>query len=353
MKTDIFNKVKNILHRRFVPVIIYIALLVAATINVSSRGGTFSYVFFYAVLLYLPLSFIYIIYIFLALKVYQETTGKLIQKGTAEDYQLVIENSGPIPISDITFYYNEDITHFPEDFTVESFRLLPREKVTVDAKIICRYAGSYDAGVEGYTVQDIFGILRFKKKVKIPIRVHVLPVITNVAENVIEKLMHDEKNGNLFSLRTPENHLGNDVRKYMEGDSLNRVHWKNYAKTRELYVRLPEKQESEMISMVLISELMDGTLDSIKLRDRYLEYLVSIAEYFGMKQKPLMIFYYYVGVKSYVIDSPETFHEFYTELLTKVGSKSAVGHEEEMLEEVSKKAGNIVIFREKDYDDNQ
>ena len=187
--------------------IIYIALLVAATINVSSRGGTFSYVFFYAVLLYLPLSFIYIIYIFLALKVYQETTGKLIQKGTAEDYQLVIENSGPIPISDITFYYNEDITHFPEDFTVESFRLLPHEKVTVDAKIICRYAGSYDAGVEGYTVQDIFGILRFKKKVKIPIRVHVLPVITNVAENVIEKLMHDEKNGNLFSLRTPDRNL--------------------------------------------------------------------------------------------------------------------------------------------------
>lgn len=333
--------------------IIYVALLIAVTINVSNNGGTFSYVFFYAVLLYLPLSFIYMIYIFLALQIYQETTGKLIQKGTAEDYQLVIKNAGPIPISDITFYYDKEITHFPEDFTVNPFRLLPRERVTVDAKIICRYAGSYDAGVEGYTVQDIFGILRFRKKVKIPVRVHVLPVITNVAEDIIERLMNDEKNGNLFSLKTTENHLGNDVRKYMDGDGLNQVHWKQYAKTGNLYVRLPENQESEMISMVLIPEPMDNSLHSIQLRDRYLEYLVSIAEFFGMKQKPLMIFYYYVGVKSYVIDSPETFHEFYTELLTKVGSKSAVGHEEEILEEVSKKAGNIVVFREKDYDNNQ
>ena len=350
MKSKIFNKIKDLLHRRFVPVVIYIALLIAATINVSYHGGTFSYVFFYSVLLYLPLSFIYIIYIFIALQIYQETTGKLIQKGTAEDYQLVIENAGPIPISDITFYYEKEITHFPEDFTVKSFRLLPKEKITVDAKIILRYAGSYDAGVEGYTVQDIFGILRFRKKVKIPIRVHVLPVITDVAENVIERLLTDE---NLFSLTSPENHLGNEVRKYMEGDSLNRVHWKLFAKTNHLYTRLPENQESEMISMVLITEMMDGSLESIRLRDKYLEYLVSIAEFFGMKRKPLMIFYYYVGVKSYVIDSPETFHEFYTELLTKVGSKSGVGHEDEMLAEVKGMAGNVIVFREKDYDDNQ
>jgi len=338
-------------HRKRIPLICYIILLILATINVSMKGGAFSYVLFYAIILYLPISAIYILFTLFVIEIYQETENKILYKNTAEKYQFVVKNSSVIPISGIIFTYDDNISYFTNDFTKEAFRFLPRERVVIDTEIICRFAGGYDAGIEGFYVQDIFGIMRFKRNVKIPVRVHVLPVITDVAHEVVKELSELADRGNLFNLMQPENYLGNDIRKYNPGDSLNRVHWKNYARTGEMFVRLPEKQESEMISLVLVTEVMDGTLDNIKRRDRFLEYLVSVGEYFGMSSRPLMIIYYDMGVKSFIIDSPETFHSFYAETMSRVGIKHSAGHEEELTgkEALAKAGGNkgsMLIFRE-------
>jgi len=352
-ETFFYNRIKDLLHRRFVPVIVYILLLFAATVNVSIHGGTISYVFFYGMVLYLPLSLLYILYIIMALKIYQEIDARLIQKHTAEKYSFVIENSGILPIANVTFFYDKNITVFPEDFTEAPYRLLPFEKITTETEMLCRYAGSYDAGIEGYTVSDVFGIIRISRHIKVPVRVYVLPVINEVSDELVERLINEDRNGNLFSLNAPENYLGNEIRKYSEGDRLNTVHWKHYAKTGEMFVRLPETQQSEMITLVLITEAMDGSLDSIRCRDRFLEYLVSVAQYFGMRQKPLMVVYYDHAVKKFLIDSPESFHKFYTECIIAIGGKSAAGYEDLLMNEVRGKTGNVLIFKEKDYDSKQ
>lgn len=343
-KKSIFRRIA---HRKNLPMIVYLLLLIAVTINVSYRGGAFSYVLFYCVLLYIPISLIHMVYTVLALRVYQETDKKLIPKNSSVGYQFTIENAWIIPISEVRFVYDSEITFFGEDFTNQSYSLLPKGKQEVNSTMKFLYAGSYDAGIESYYIQDMFGIIRLKKKVGIPIRVHVLPVITDVARNDIENIS-SSNNGNLFSMNTLENSLGNDVRKYVEGDSMNTVHWKLYARTGDMYSRLPEHQESEMVSMILVTEVSDSTIESIKQRDSFLEYLISACEYFGMKKKPLMIVYYYVGVKTFMIDSPDSFQEFYTEVLIRIGTKQASGFEKEMIEEVSKKNSSVIIFREKE-----
>ena len=339
------GRIKKILHRKRVPLYIYLLLLFAVTVNVSNRGGAFSYVLFYSVLLYIPVSLIHMLYTIRALKIYQETSDKLIPKNAPVDYQLSIENAWIIPISEVEFSYNQDITFFAEDFTVRTFSLLPKGKEDVNTRMTFRYAGSYDAGIESYYIRDIFGIIRLKKKVKIPVRVHVLPVISDVARNELEHL-NNRKNGNLFSMNTLENNLGNDVRKYVEGDSINTIHWKLYARTGDMYSRLPEHQDSEMVSLVLVTIVSDSSLESIKRRDVFLEYMISVCEYFGMKKKPLMVMYNYAGVRSFLIDSPVSFREFYTEHLMKIGTKSSAGKEEELLEEASKKNADVIILRE-------
>ena len=341
---NINNKIGE--HKNRVPLIIYILLLIAATVNVSFRGGTFSYVFFYVVLLYLPLSVLYLAVSAFTLEVYQETENKILYKGTAEKYQFVVENTSVIPVSGIKFFYDETIAGLVNDFTVETFRFLPKEKHKIDTEIICHYAGAYDAGVEGYYIQDMFGILRFKRKVKIPIRVHVLPVITDIAHRDITSLGDMNNAGNLFSLAQHENYLGNDIRKYAPGDSLNTVHWKNYARTGEMFVRLPDNQETEMICIVLATEEMDGTLESIKKRDRYLEYLVSVGEFFGMSKRPLLIAYYDKDVTTMIVDSPQSFQTFYTEKLARIGIKRAAGRGDELVKEVTRKYGNVLLFKE-------
>ncbi len=346
----VINIIKNALHRRYVPVTVYILLIVSATVNVSLRGGTISYVLFYGVLLYLPLSLFYMLYILWALKIYQGVDAKLIEKNTTEKYHLVIENAGILPICEIRFFYDESITVFPEDFTKNPFKLLPYGKTELETEMLCRYAGDYDAGLEGYTVQDTFGIVRIKVKLKVPVRVRVLPAVSGVNEDAVLRILSEEKNGKLFDLESPENILGNDLRKYTEGDKKSSVNWKRYAVTREMYVRLPEKQHSEMVTLVLVTEEPDGSLESIKLRDGYLEYLVAVAQYFGMRHKPLMLCYYEYSVKRFLIDSPDSFHEFYSNCLPVIGGKAAAGHEELLTDGVNADNGNILIFREKDHE---
>lgn len=327
---------------------IYVLLVLISAVYVSNHGGAFSYILFYSVILYVPLSLLYIIYTILVLHIYQETEDKLIHKNTSEKYQLVIENVWFLPIGGITLYYDDNISQFKHDFTVETFNLLPREKLEINTEITCKFAGSYDAGITAFSVQDIFGLIRIKRDMKIPVRVHVLPIITDIAHKDIMSLGDMRKNGNLFPLNQQENYLGNDIRKYEKGDSLNTVHWKNYARTGEMYVRLPEHQESEIISMLLITEVMEGKFEQLVQRDRFLEYLVSIGEYFGMRRKPLIIYYYNISLHSFIIDSPESFNSFYGEVLNRIESKASSEEEEKLLAEVSKKHGNILVFRERD-----
>ena len=344
----LFNIIKEFIvkHKRYVPCVIYILLLIASTINVSFQGGAFSYVFFYVVLLYLPLSLIYLTVSMLMLEVYQETDNRILYKGTAEKYQFVVENTSIIPVSGIKFFYDASIAGFVNDFTTETFRFLPKEKHRINTEIICHYAGAYDAGVEGYYLQDMFGILRIKRKVKIPIRVHVLPVITDIAHRDIMELGDISSSGNLFSLAQRENYLGNDIRKYAPGDSLNTVHWKNYARTGEMFVRLPDNQQTEMICLALVTELMDGSIENIERRDKYLEYIVSVGEFFGMSKRPLLVAYYDKEVKTIVVDSPQSFQEFYLERIPRIGNKHSAGREEEVLKEISGRYGSVIMFRE-------
>ena len=333
-------------YKKRIPIIIYLLLLVIATVNVSINGGTFSYVFFYSILLYLPLSIIYMIISMISLEIFQETENKLIYKNTGEKYQFIAKNNSILPISGISFYYNEEITSFQDDFTLNTFRFLPKQKYEFNTDIMCHFAGGYDAGVEGYYIEDLFGIIRLRRKVKIPIRIHVLPIITDIAHSLINEMGFNESAGNRIKLTQLENYLGNDIRKYVAGDSLNTIHWKNYARTGEMFVRLRDNQESEIICLVLETVVMDKTMDGLRKRDEFFEYLVSIVEYFGMTSRPLVVVYYDMNVKSMVIDSPKTFNQFYMETLTRIGIKHSAGHLEAMASEMSDKYENIIILKE-------
>ena len=151
----------------------------------------------------------------------------------------------------------------------------------------------------------------------------------------------------------------NDIRKYIPGDRLSDVHWKNYARTGEMYVRTPEKQEIDILCIAAVTEALDGSIEMMEQRDSFLEYLVSVGNYFGMNNKPLVIYYYNAGVQSYLIDSPVSFREFYSNVPDRVGQKTAAGHEKEILEVASNSFTSIILFLEdgcvfkKAYDDQQ
>ncbi|MCR4608562.1 MAG: DUF58 domain-containing protein [Eubacterium sp.] len=356
MKNNTEHKIFN---RKRLPLYIYLLLLILATVNVSLRGGAFSYIMFYVLLLYLPVSAIYILYSAIALSFFQETEHKLFEKATAEKYNFMVENTGRLPIGGLKFYYDDKLMKFTDDFTGESFSLSSKERKEIDTYITVKYAGSYDVGISAYSVQDMFGIITWKFRIKLPVRISVLPFIKILSDDEIRRMNELQKGGNRFSINTPEENLGNDIRKYIPGDRLSDVHWKNYARTGEMYVRIPEKQDIDILCIAAVTEALDGSIEMMEKRDSFLEYLVSVGNYFGMNKKPFVLYYYNAGVQSYLIDSPVSFREFYSNVPDRVGQKTAAGHEKEILEVASNSFTSIILFLEdgcvfkEAYDDQQ
>ena len=95
-----------------------------------------------------------------ALHIYQDMEGRLLYKNTAKQYQIVIENAGILPISGIRLSYRNVTTQFREEFTDETFQLLPGESISLENELTCKYAGNYTAGIERVALRDFFGIIR-------------------------------------------------------------------------------------------------------------------------------------------------------------------------------------------------
>lgn len=311
------KKLKGIEKSERIYLILYILVLVSTAILVSNHGGAFFYILFFSTVLYIPVALIQILYTRIVLRVYQDVDSRLLFKGSAVPYQVSVGNAGPIPIGGISFVREEHITEFEKDFTLEEYKFLPKESINIDTMISCKYAGGYVAGIDRIVITDVFKILKISFAIPAPLRVHVLPAVTDVAVSDINHIFEDTS-GRSRQIRLDDNDItpGNELRKYVPGDALSTVHWKNYARTREMYVRLPDKKESEMMTIVVIPD----AAPTIEKRDYLLEYIVSATNWFAKQKKPIRIMYFCGSVKEYLVDNYNSFSIFYMERLMDFGS---------------------------------
>ena len=324
--------------------IIYLILLIASVVLVSNQGGKLTYVLFFSFLLYPVLSFIHILYTRFVFRVYQDVGGHVLYKKTPVSCQISFENSGIIPIAGIRIITTDDVSEFRDPFADNRFSLAAKEKMNIDTEITCNYAGAYVAGIKEIKLTDCFGIMGLTYDIPTPLRVTVLPIVTDIAEREMSRLYAEDETGSKpYRLETHEETLGNEIRKYMEGDSMNRVHWKNYARSGKLYVRLPERQNSGLMSIAILTG--EGS-DTVK-RDYMMEYLVSAANWFAKQKRPVRFVYKYgSGTKEWLVENYDTFQKFYMERLPETVSKSADVDENEVLEKMEAVGGSMAVYRE-------
>lgn len=344
--TNKYGRIKN-----RIPLIVYLIVLIIVTVMINNVGGVFFYALFFSAFLYLPVSFIYILYIKANLLIYQELDSRLLYKGRAERYKLNIENGAFVPAGGIRLGTTYGISVFTEDFTCDSYELLSHEKMEIATDIILRYAGSYEAGITEIILSDVFGIINYKYHIPAPLRVSVLPSVTDVAERPLNRLL-DEMSGGRRTLTSDqrEDALGNDLRAYIKGDPVKQIHWKNYARSGELFVRLPDMPDAQMPTIFLIPELSEENLKSIERRDYFLELAVSVANYFAKRKKPVSFIFDGLGDDRILVENYESFQRFYTELEKRInnaekniGRANDTNAERNITDEDS-----LLILREKD-----
>lgn len=326
-----FNK-KGILY--------YLVFLAGSLMLASFCGGPVSFVLLYGLLLILPLSLVYIFINIVTLSLYQEIEVHKLSKGDSHDYRIILENTGFLPVHKMAFgLYKDrcDLADLSDEDRV-SLGVLGKKEIT--SGIACKYAGAYNVGVEHVFFEDPFKIVKVKYPVKYSFRAIVSPRITDIADSSLD-LENLINNSGLKSKRLYEETPGSDMRAYRSGDSLSSINWKVSARLSELMVRVPDKMEKRTVTLVLGAVNVperDQDTEYLRKRDYFLEFVVSAAWHFGQQGIPVRLIYPAGVIKESVVDSHDSFLEFYN--IVADGIFYATDEEYEKMRDFVKNGGN-------------
>jgi uncharacterized protein (DUF58 family) len=293
--------------------LIYLAVLAGSLVFASFYGGPVSYGLLYTVLLIIPISIIYIILNFAFLRVYQGLEVHKITKGEDHEYRTTIENEGLLPIHRMQIYLLKDRCNLYEIQDGQEISLDIHEKKELNSGISCKYAGSYDIGIEKVSFKDPFGIFTVVLSIPYSFRAIVSPRITDMADKVLE-LENIVNSTGLKSTRVQEDTPGSDIRPYEKGDSLKTINWKVSAKLGELMTRVPDKMEKRTVTILMEASNVperDRDTEFLKKRDYFLEFAVSAAWHFSTQSVPVKLIYPNGNIKEDTVDSYDSFMEFY------------------------------------------
>jgi|GEM_PF-1595118 len=126
----------------------------------------------------------------------------------------------------------------------------------------CPHRGRWMVGVVSTRCEDVFRLFSFKLRVKNrpaePLYLTVYPLLVDLFGNILPPVDSD-KDDSPMSINDSGDTFS-DTRLYHSGDPLKRIHWKQSARTRELYTRQYESPASKMVMIVLDNISIFGEL---------------------------------------------------------------------------------------------
>lgn len=290
--------------------ILYILFLIGSILLVSFRGGSVSYLFFYFALLLPVLALAYSLYVYSRFRIVQEV-ARVVVKSREVPYRLILANEDPLPFTNITLNFFTDMTNMAETNT-RSLCLIPYQKIQVDAKMYCRYRGTYPVGVKSVEVTDFLGVFTITYPLMSQIRLTAKPRIIPL-EQLKQSLREEDSKNNLFSNAKLQDLPDYELRSYLPGDPLKRIHWKNSAKACELLVR--RQMPEELTEIVLLMDLspIDGEQDvRLKTEDSVIEVSLSFLHDYCLKKIPVRVVFMLSGIEELMIDERNGFDSFYS-----------------------------------------
>lgn len=296
--------------------IIYILILTGSVIYASFYGGLLPFILLYGVLLFLPVSVLCIVLNYHFLSVYQELPVHRVLKGDRHEFLMSFENTGILPIHDMELILHSDRCGFEGIRDGERISIEPRTKKKLSTKIVCLYGGSYNIGIKSLGFSDAFGIMTIIVNVPYIFKAIVSPKITDAADAYmdIENIMNSV--GSKSDVKTEEI-PGSDMRDYYPGDPKKTINWKVSARLERLTVRIPDKQDTKTITLILeavnVPESLQDT-EYLRRRDHFLEFAVSAAWFFARRGVPVRMIYPAGKITERQVDSYESFREFYNEV---------------------------------------
>ena len=216
---------------------VYGALFLYALLMTQLLKNPASAVFFWFIVIILPVSFAAVLINAACIQVYVFCEKPVAQKLEDIAYEVRIINSSPLPIP-----FASAVTTLPQAGGVRcakqrlALSLPPFGGYSVKTDVSFRYRGLYEIGVESVDVSDPFRIFRIRKNIHNYSSVRIYPR-TLPLDTYEERAASDTPAPFTRAAATPDAAEAANIREYRIGDQLRSVHWKLSAKADDLMVR--------------------------------------------------------------------------------------------------------------------
>lgn len=288
--------------------IIYAILWVLSLVGISFFGGPVSYGFFTLMTLLPIVSFLYLLFVSFSFRIYQELDGKNLVAGHTVPFYFILKNEFPFGFSGIRVRFFSDLSDIMDLDDGEEYELQPKTGIKKQTKVLCRYRGEYEVGIQSIEISDYFRLLKRKYNNKETLRVIVKPAITELTG------LRSVNAGGKMTKESSVNPTQPDVlvRRYETGDDIRFADWRSSAKSGEIMVRKLIGEEREGIGIILATKRYGvEPAEYLPVENKMLESAIALSFFFLRKNTPVTA---YLGCGKKAIKGAarkERFHDLY------------------------------------------
>ncbi|AFK86073.1 DUF58 domain-containing protein [Thermoanaerobacterium saccharolyticum] len=223
-------------------------------------GGEILYYIFFADVVLLLLNFLYAAIGILSLSIEIDTESTEIHVDDKIKYSIKVKNKLFLPLAFVSIDENN------KNFFPITTNLNPFQKKVIKRNVLFKKRGIYTVGPIVVKIKDPFSIFQIKMTVNRKYNIVVYPKAYDVA---FDLPLASEVGGFASHAKQFEDYTNlANLREYVDGDSLKKVHWRISAKLQRLYVK--EYQHTALSEIVVLWDLCknhykadDGTIDEM------------------------------------------------------------------------------------------
>ena len=295
--------------------IVYLLFLIGIFVYAAFWGGRISYALLYLVLAVPIFSLIYIFFVNVRMRFIQNAGSRKIVKLQTAPYEFKLQNESLFGFAKIKVFFNSDTaTLFPLGNEKE-YSLPPQSKFVEEAELICRYCGTYNVGVDSFTVSDYLGLFTIRFPLFSKLTVTVLPRIIPWTYGDLLNADEDEKRQDYQAQLQEE--MDAELRPYIQGDSLKKVHWKASARQQKLLVhKYINIQRQEVLILPDFSKMNATKSEVYRQQDLILELLLSLCNESLQSGLPVQICLCEDKIRQHHVHAQKDFDVFYEYLST-------------------------------------
>ncbi len=291
--------------------IILLLLWILSLVGISFYGGAISYGLFWGITLLPVLSLVYLLFVFMQFRIYQEIGSRIVVCKQPVPYFFVLQNETVYAFAGLSVRLFTDFSYVTDIENYKEYELLPGDKYTYHTTLICKYRGEYEVGVKDIIITDFFRLFRIRYKNPGAVKAVVYPRIVRKKElESIKDFIHMSTRETVLNQTVP------DVvtRDYVAGDALKRIHWKVSAREQKLKTRtMLGERKQEILLLYDTKRYSEKEQEYLPAENQILELVLALGLFFAEKNITYTVIHGQEGMRTKLVEGLGHFEQLYEE----------------------------------------